>query len=536
MRVYGLDISKDAIACVELETAFGKFEIRQTHELALTGDPSEDPVQAAGSLLNQVGASPDRLIVSIPPELTTYRNLQLATRDKKAIRSALEFELEDDLPFESGDLHYDSSIVESGPQGSVVHVGAVRKDNLLKHLENLTASGIDPDVVTTEAWAFRSLFSRLPKLPGSGETYLLVGLERHRTTFYIHHKNRPVLYREIPFGLRVMESKLQSELSAGAEEAKNWLRDIGVSGIDQQVSGAIADLLENLLPELKQTELASRAQTKAPIDQVYVTGEGALMPGLLTWLEEATQRPCILFRPLSSLSPASVTYSDLSEVRFARALALAMTPIPLDKLPPLNLRKGDFAKASASGDSPLELLKKPLPYIATTALVFLATKGIEYSYFKGKLTETEESAKRAVKAYYGGISDSAARTYLADPEKLKKTIHSEVAKERELSKLLSGNPNSPLEFLRSLSQKIAKDVVVDLVSFDAGSDFTDRYAENRPMKTSLTFVVSNPQAIQKLVDLVEKGFGLKKGNSEEFTKEGKKVYRVIFSGVMGGGK
>jgi type IV pilus assembly protein PilM len=536
MRVYGLDISKDAIACVEVETAFGKFEIRQTHELTLDGESSGLPVSAAGSLLSQIGAHPDRLVMTIPAEWSTYRNLQLATRDKKAIRSALEFELEDDLPFESSELHYDSSIVESGPQGSQVHVAAIKKENLLKHLELITPEGMDPDILTSDAWALRCLFTRMPKVPGSAETLMLVGLERGKTYIYIHSRNRPVLYREIPFGLHSIESKLRDSLSAGSEEARNWIRDIGVTGIDQQVSDTISEILESLVPELKQSELSSRNQTQSPVEQVYVSGEGALMPGLIQWLEEATQKRCALFRPLSSLSPSSVTYSDLSEVRFAKALALAMTPVPLDKLAPLNLRRGDFAKASASGNSPLELLKKPLPYLAVTALVFFATKTIEYNYFKGRLAETEESAKRAVKAYFGGISDSAARTYLADTEKLKKTIQAEVAKERELSKLLSGNPNSPFEFLKTLSQRIGKDVVLDLVSFEAGADFTDKFVENRPLKTNMSFVVSNPQTIGKLGDILEKGYGLKRGNSEEFVKEGKKVYRIIFSGTLGASK
>ena len=196
MRVYGLDISKDAVACVEVETAFGKFEIRQTHELALE-EGGVQPHHAASQLLSQIPGSPDRLILSVPPEITTYRNLSLATRDKKAIRSALEFELEDDLPFESSELHYDYSIVETGPQGSQVHVAAVKKENLLRYLETVTPEGLDPDILTTDAWALRCLFSRMPKLPGAGDTVLLIGIERHKTYFYVHSRNRPVLYREI---------------------------------------------------------------------------------------------------------------------------------------------------------------------------------------------------------------------------------------------------------------------------------------------------------------------------------------------------
>jgi len=231
-----------------------------------------------------------------------------------------------------------------------------------------------------------------------------------------------------------------------------------------------------------------------------------------------------------------VAYSELSEVRFAKALALATTQIPADRIPAINLRKGPFSKANASSDSPLELLKKPLPYLLMTALVFFATKIIETNYYQSRLSEVDTQVKRAVKTYYGDISDSAARSYLSNPEKLKKTITSDLAKERELSKLFAPNSGSPMILLKGLSEKIGRDVVVDLVNFDAGSDNGDPFVENKPFKVSLSFVVANPQILSKLSDIVEKNFNLKRGNSEEFTREGRKVFRIMYSGTVGGGK
>ncbi|MBC7397618.1 MAG: hypothetical protein H7333_09265, partial [Bdellovibrionales bacterium] len=38
MRVLGLDISKEGVACVEIESAFGRFEIRETHEIPISPD------------------------------------------------------------------------------------------------------------------------------------------------------------------------------------------------------------------------------------------------------------------------------------------------------------------------------------------------------------------------------------------------------------------------------------------------------------------------------------------------------------------
>ena len=536
MRILGLDISKEGIASVQLESAFGRYEIRETQEIEIfpgTNPLTQPPASFASQLLDRIAEVPDRLVTSLPMELTTFRNLQVATRDKKAIRAALEFELEDDLPFEKENLHYDSVILNSGAQGSLIHIAASKKENVKSHIELLTSNGVDPDIITTDAWAYRCLFSRIKDLP---ESVLLVGLEHYKTFFYFHVKNRPALYREVPFGIYTLEFHLQEKLGANATDAQKWINDIGVSGINTQVSGAILEALELLVPEFKQTELAARAQMSGNIDKIYVTGNGGLIPGFLGWLEEVTLKPVSLFKPLSLVSPNPITYSDTTEVRFSRALALAFVTLPADKLSPINFRKGIFSKTNENLNSPIELIKKPLPYLLLTLFVFFVVKSVEYKYYTSKLAETEESLKRSVKSYFGDISDSAARSYMSNIPNLKKTIEKDLTKERELAKLYTPNLNSPLIFLKNLSQKVGKDVVTDLVTFDAGSEYTDKFIENKPIHTSLTFVISNPQLLARLSELLDKNFALKKGNSETVQIEGHKSFQVTFTGTLGAGK
>jgi Tfp pilus assembly PilM family ATPase len=531
MRVLGLDISSNAVAVLEMDSAFGRFEIRDTHETAF--DPAiMSPPAAAQQLLNSLPRLPDRLVTTIPGDISTFRNLVIATKDKKAIRNALEFELEDDLPFETNNLHYDSVTLAGQGTGSIVHVAAVKKSSFGQHLNELRSFGIDPDVITSEAWAYRSLFSRLNQT----DPVLLFGMEQEKSFFYIHYKNRPIIYKEIGFGLRTIELYLAEKLSANEQEISTWIQDVGVSGIDEQISNAISDVLETLLPEIKQTELAARAALKASIDQIYVTGAGALMPGFLNWLESATEKKVSLFRPLSQISPSQVTYSEVTEIRYAKALGLALSIVPVDKIQPINLRKGLFARVVAGGNNLFDLIKKPLPYIAIVTAVFFVTKSVEFNYYSTKVSDTNDTLKKAVKNYFGGISDSAVRSYISDPEKLKKNIQKDVAKERELSKLFVPNPNSPLDLLKSLSQKISKDIVMDMVHFDAGTDNQGAYKENAPLRTSLTVVVSNPQVLAKLSDTIEKNFNLKHGPSEELTQDGRKLIKVVYSGTIGGAK
>ena len=531
MRVIGLDLHPDRVSAIEIDTAFGRFEVRDTHELMV--DENSTPELSGQRLLASLPRPADRLVVSAPSEISTFRNLQIASKDKKAVKSALEFELEDDLPFEKENLHYDSVTLSSGQGGSLIHVGATKKESFAGFLNSLQNQGLDPEVITTDPWAYRSLLQRIaPETP-----VLLFGLERNKTFFYVHHQNKPVLYREIQFGLGKIEQALEKQFGATQGEIRNWMRDVGVNGIDQNVSNCIAEALEALVPEIKQTELAARASLKLPIEQIWVTGEGALLPGIMNWMEEASAKRTSLFKPLNLLSPNKLNYSDLTEIHFSKALALGMSVIPLDKLHPINLRKGSFIKNDEKNASVWELIRKPLPFLAITAVVFFATKSIEYQYYKGRLSDTDEALKKSVKTYFNVTtgntpSENSTRNYLADTDKLKKTIQTDLAKERELSKLFAPNNNSPFDFLKSLSQKIGKDIVLDMVQFDAGGDLTDSYKENRPFKANLSFLVTNPQIMAKLSDLMEKTYKLKKGNSEEITQEGKKVFRIMFSGIV----
>ena len=531
MRVIGLDIHPDRVSAIEVDTAFGRFEVRDTHELLV--NPGEIPEATAERLLSALNKKVDRLVVSAPTEISTFRNLQIASKDKKAVKSALEFELEDDLPFERESLHYDSVTLSSGQQGSLIHVGATKKESFSNYLQNLKSFGLDPEVITTDPWAYRTLLQRIAPI----DPILLFGLERNKVFFYVHHQNKPILYREIQFGLNKIEQKLEQNFGATQGEIHQWMRDVGVNNIDEKVSNSISDALEVLITEIKQTELSARSTLKMSIDQIWITGEGAQLPGIMSWLEEASGKNVSLFKPLSLIAANQLTYSDSTEIHFAKALALGMSIIPLDKLHPINLRKASFSKTSEGSTSVWEMIRKPLPFIAITALVFFATKSIEFQYYKGRLSDTDEVLKKSVKTYFNttlgsSLSDNATRNYLADTDKLKKTIQTDLTKEREMSKIFAPNNNSPFDFLKSLSQKISKDIVLDMVQFSAGTEITDSYKENRPFKATLSFLVSNPQMLAKLSDLLEKTYKLKKGNSEEITQDGRKVFKIMFSGMV----
>ena len=97
MRIIGIDVGSSSIKAVEMDSAFGRHEIHDYHEAPIQMDLSIQEVLE--KFIKGLAKTPDRIIVALKPNQSTFRNLQLPTRNKKAIQSGIGFELEDELPF-----------------------------------------------------------------------------------------------------------------------------------------------------------------------------------------------------------------------------------------------------------------------------------------------------------------------------------------------------------------------------------------------------------------------------------------------------
>jgi hypothetical protein len=124
------------------------------------------------------------------------------------------------------------------------------------------------------------------------------------------------------------------------------------------------------------------------------------------------------------------------------------------------------------------------------------------------------------------------KTYLSNTSNLKTQINKELGKQRELSRLLTANPRSPLDFLKELSAKVPKDVVVDMTSYSLGAA-PSPYLSGED-SANLTFVIQAPQTADRL-NAILGPVGLKPGKLEETpapagTPPDAKRWKVTYSG------
>jgi general secretion pathway protein L len=554
LRILGIDLGSHSIKAVELDSAFGRYEIHDYHEIARTaGQPT---TEALAQLVSSLSKKPDRVVVALRSGQVTFRNLTLPTRDKKAISSGVGFELEDELPFSLDDAIYDYSVLNQSKQATYVHVAATLKKHLAAFLTQLDLANVDADIVTTEAWAYRAFMNRTQGLTaaaaaspadpagGAATTHpvLLVHVGHERTTLYLHFRNAPVLAREIAWGGRDLTMAICQRYQIPFDQAEATKLDNGfVVPAAQRVDATAEQLefsdtlfqpLQELLAAIRQAELSCKNVTHVQISQVYFSGGTAQLPGLIKVLEENLGVPVRPIQALSSIATSGVTYNEQTDAAFLLAASLALSVVGTDRASNINLRKGDFAKVGQTREINYASLKKPLLAVTAIAVCFIASLGVQSRTYKAKIEDVDAQLKRNLTGFFGPLSTSAVSTYMSNTTTLKSTINKDLTKQRELGKLVGPNPHSPLDFLREISQGVPRDVVVDMTQYQVGAAPAGTYQPAGDTSASLTFVVSNPAMAERLATALTPKIGsIQRGPLEESTgADGTKKWKITFSG------
>lgn len=511
MRILGLDVGTTAVRAVEVDSAFGRFHVQDYHERPVP--PAGSPFESAARLVESLQKKPDRIVVAIPSHQTTFRNVRVPTKDRKAVRAAIAFELEDELPFDLDKSAHDFTVLSQDSASTLVHVNATLKKYLAEFLSGLGEHGIDPDIITTQTWAYRTLFRE----PPSQDPVMLAHFGKDRTTLYVHSNGMPALTHDIAWGGQDITNRIKSRYRISDAEAEKAKLESGFilsqahrsQATPEQIefSATISDALQPFLHEIRQTIYSARKITEKRISKLFLSGSTSMIPGLRPAIEEQLRVQVLPFRALSAANPGKVSYSEESDARFALAAGLALCSVGPDRAHLINFRKGEFSKAGQGSTFSASSLEGPLLAAGAMGLCLFVSLFVQSQIYKSRISDLDKQLERNIKAFFGGLSPSATRSYLSNPKKLDEDVQKELKQKREIAKLLESDPRSPLGFLKNLSAKIpAKTLVLDMIRYQVGSSPEKPF----PARSStagdtaeITFLMSKPQDISELTKLLE---------------------------------
>ncbi len=541
MRILGIDVGSSSIKAVEIDSGGrGRYTIHDYYEHPIIA--GNDPSQALMRLVQSLPKPPDKIAIAMRTGQVTFRNLKLPTRDKKSIQSSVGFELDDELPFPLEKASYDYSVISQSKQGTQLHVAATLKTSIAGAIASWNEIGIDPDLITTESWAYRTLLSRILGKSEQEEPVLLIQIGNERTTLYIHWNGTPILAREIPWGGRDLTQAIARKYNLSHEQAEQAKLDHGfvvpadqrneVTHEQMEFSEALQSVLQTLFTEVRQAELICKSITHHNISAAYVAGGTMLLPGLLRVLEESVRIPIKPLQSLSAIATSGVTYSEHTDAAFLLAAAAGLCMVGEARNGAINFRKDEFARGGRQADFNFGMLKGPLTALGAIAACMILSLGFQTASYNRRLTEVDGQLERSMKTFFGTISGGAIHTYLSNTSTLKASVKKELDKQRDLAKLAGPNPKSPLDFLTTVSSAVTKDVITDLMQYQTGAAPATPYSPDAAQTTSLSFLVPNADTASRLEGLLNgKVAGLKREKTEEVTgADGVKQLRVTFSG------
>lgn len=144
MKIVGLKIEKGIVAATVLSRGLRRQDILDSFSMNFGTDAE------LVEILKQraVAWAGARIVSSIPGSYFSQRMVRLPFDDRKRVEKALPFEIEDAVPFQIDDIVMDHVILQRTEKGEAVVLAVMlHKDVLRRHLELLSAAGIDPQVI-----------------------------------------------------------------------------------------------------------------------------------------------------------------------------------------------------------------------------------------------------------------------------------------------------------------------------------------------------------------------------------------------------
>jgi hypothetical protein len=474
MRFLGLHIENNIINAVLIEGSFGKCTSIKLYESPLI--LSHSIPQNVETFLEILPKKPDRIIIALQNNESSFRNLQIPSRDRNLIQNAVQFELDDELPLAIPDLILDWTILQQSKQQSLVHTAVTVRKTFATYVQSWDTIPNSPNIVTTNTWALREL---LKKSQETIAPLLVVNCSAESLEFYVFFNHVPILSKSI--FINAFEHSTQQQIS---DEYIVCLKD-----------------------NVQQIQLSTKTITEHVLTEILFIGSLPNLEEFPDILEPVFDTPCRIWLPFKKLNPY-FDFPTIQERQYVLATALAVCSLNINKKEILNFRKREFIKIlSADSIHWIKYKKLLIMMLLIGFSLSLSTAG-QYKILKTRLTYQQTKLEKILKKMLPNTSLKHIQSMLEDPTKLEKVIQTEKDKQKNLKVIKNQNLHTPLHTLHALSKSIPRELECELLQFKTGlSDQDPMLKFPHKLQHSFTFLIKNdPQAIERLAHTVINAF------------------------------
>ena len=319
--IVGLDLGSQVIKAVEISlegpepviTGFARVEV----------PPGGDKAQALAEVFKRGKFRSKHVVTSVAGQSVVVRYVAMPRMSENELRQAVRIEADRYVPFELDEVMLDCQPLtrrrarpeEGGGEDQMgVLLVACRLSTLEEQIQLVTGQGLTPSAIDIDAFALANAWELcgLPdeELDGAGgesapkeeRGIALVDVGASRTSINVLCGGESCFSREIGIGGQDMTQAVARRLGMEVFEAEAIKR----AGDEKkaEVSRAIAPVLEDLASEITLSLDYVENHEGLRVEEILLSGGGALAPGAVTYIEQATARTTRTWNPLEGLRVA----------------------------------------------------------------------------------------------------------------------------------------------------------------------------------------------------------------------------------------
>ncbi|KMQ51622.1 Type IV pilus biogenesis protein PilM [Chitinispirillum alkaliphilum] len=307
----GLDIGNRSLKLVKLTTTKDGYVLDATGIKELPTGTIEGSeikkrdvlIEAITTLVNQCDPSIVDVVISMSGHGIISDKILFKVSPDEDAEELILFEAAQRSPFDVDDITLDYKILRRFPESNEIEVllVAAKNDLMQNYIDLLYDAGLKPVIVDVDAFAITNCYSmECAGLPDTGTVALLnIGHDLTNVTFIkdgIYHSTR-----DISTAGECFNRTLQRNLGLSSEEALLAIKGKTTTSIDMNVLKQSVDFAaEELSSGIDLAFSYYKSSEKSDsIDKIILSGGGAYIPSLTSFLENRHQTKVQVSNPLA---------------------------------------------------------------------------------------------------------------------------------------------------------------------------------------------------------------------------------------------
>ncbi|MFP4472342.1 MAG: type IV pilus assembly protein PilM [Candidatus Omnitrophota bacterium] len=267
-------------------------------------------------------------VIGMSGKGTVIRFLDLPRMPADDLQKSFRYEADKYLPFDIDDIYLDTHILDPKAKTKKMRVmaAAVKKEAADKRLTLLQEAGVQADCLTLNSVALANAAACLPptvedKTPA---IFAVFDIGQRVSALNIFQDGQLKFTREMFTAGQQVTLEIARAKQISLEEAEK----VKASGSAQDIHDLAEGVMNQIISDVRLSLDYYVTEANAPVEAVFLTGGGSLLPEADRFLQEALDTPVALWDPFAGMSlQEGLDQKEWQQNRvlFTTALGLALS-------------------------------------------------------------------------------------------------------------------------------------------------------------------------------------------------------------------